>query len=49
MIPVAGWLLSLVLLVYGFGAMALVTMVRWSSKDAARLAETGPTVGQTIA
>ncbi len=38
MIPVLGWLLSLVLLVFGFGAIAVLTMVRWSSRDAARLA-----------
>lgn len=49
MIPVVGWLLSLVLLVYGFGAIVLITMVRWSSKDAPRLTETSSAAGPTSA
>lgn len=38
MIPVVGWLLTLLLLVFGFGTFGVVTMVRWSRKDVARLA-----------
>ena len=38
MIPVLGWLISLLLLVFGFGTIAVVTMVRWSRPDAERLA-----------
>ena len=36
-IPVLGWLITLTLLVFGLGVIAAVLMVRWSSKDAARL------------
>ena len=37
MVPFVGWLLTLVLLTFGFGAFAVVTMVRWSRRDAERL------------
>lgn len=38
MIPVVGWLLTLLLTVFGFGAFGLLTMVRWTAGDAAHLA-----------
>lgn len=41
MVPVLGWLITLLILTYGFGAVAVVTMVRWSARDAARLDATG--------
>jgi cytoskeletal protein CcmA (bactofilin family) len=37
MIPVVGWLVTLGVLLFGFGAAAIVTMVRWSARDADRL------------
>jgi cytoskeletal protein CcmA (bactofilin family) len=36
-IPVLGWLITLLVTAFGFGAFALVTMVRWSAKDAPRI------------
>lgn len=46
MIPVLGWLMTLLLLVFGFGVATAVIMVRWSSGDAARLAQApSPGVG----
>src|SRR5690606_38408930 len=41
-VPVLGWLLTLVILCYGLGAFAMVTMIRWSARDAARLAAADP-------
>ena len=41
MVPVIGWLLSLVLVIFGLGVMGVVLMVRWSARDAERLQETG--------
>ncbi|HEY0919291.1 hypothetical protein [Devosia sp.] len=41
-IPLLGWLLSLLLLVFGLGVIAAVLMVRWSRADAARLQAQGP-------
>ena len=38
MIPVIGWLITLLLLVFGFGTIAVVTMVRWSRQDVERIA-----------
>ena len=40
--PVLGWLITLLVIVFGFGAMGLVLMVRWSAKDAARLSSPLP-------
>ncbi len=37
MIPVLGWLITLAIVIYGFGAFTVVTMVRWSDKDATRI------------
>lgn len=37
-IPVVGWLLSLGLLSYGFGAFAMALIARWSARDAALVA-----------
>lgn len=37
MIPIAGWLLSLLLVIFGLGVMSVVLMVRWSARDAERL------------
>lgn len=46
MIPFAGWLISLLLVTFGFGVIAMVIMVRWSRGDAARLQQAGtPAVG----
>lgn len=42
MIPVAGWLASLAFVAFGFGVIAVVLMVRWSRKDAARLEPATP-------
>jgi hypothetical protein len=42
MIPVAGWLASLAFVAFGFGAIAMVLMVRWSRKDAMRLESQAP-------
>jgi hypothetical protein len=39
MIPFLGWLISLVLVAYGFGVVAALVMARWSSNDRARLTE----------
>lgn len=44
-IPLLGWLLSLLLLVFGLGVIAAVLMVRWSKSDAARLQSEGPPPG----
>jgi glucan phosphoethanolaminetransferase (alkaline phosphatase superfamily) len=41
LIPFAGWLVSLGLTTFGFGAVAVVLMVRWSRDAAARLAPAG--------
>jgi len=38
MVPVIGWLVTLLLLVFGFGAFGVVTMARWSAADAPALA-----------
>jgi hypothetical protein len=37
MIPVLGWLITLLITAFGFGAFAVVTMVRWSATDAPRM------------
>lgn len=37
MVPILGWLTMLVLTAFGFGAFALLTMVRWSARDIALL------------
>jgi hypothetical protein len=36
-IPVLGWLITLLVTAFGFGAFAVVTMARWSAKDAPRI------------
>lgn len=41
-VPVLGWLITLLLLVFGFGVIAAVLIVRWSSGDAARLSGATP-------
>lgn len=38
MIPFLGWLISLVVVAYGFGVIAALTMTRWSADDRTRLA-----------
>jgi hypothetical protein len=38
MIPVVGWLLTLLFAIFGFGVFGILTMVRWTAGDAARLA-----------
>ena len=40
LIPVLGWLITLLLLAFGFGAISVVTMVRWTRGDADRLGST---------
>lgn len=37
MVPFLGWLITLLLLTFGFGAMAVITMARWSAGDRAPL------------
>ena len=37
MVPFLGWLITLLLLTFGFGAMAVITMARWSTGDRAPL------------
>jgi hypothetical protein len=39
MIPFLGWLISLVLVAYGFGVIAALVMTRWSTDDRMRLSE----------
>jgi hypothetical protein len=39
MVPFLGWFITLLLLAFGFGAIATITMARWSGSDSARLAE----------
>ena len=36
MVPLIGWLITLLLLTFGFGVIAVVTMARWSAGDAER-------------
>jgi hypothetical protein len=38
MVPVVGWLVTLLLLTFGFGSFGIVTIARWQDKDSARLA-----------
>jgi hypothetical protein len=38
MIPLAGWLVTLAILVFGFGTVTVLLMVGWTRRDAARLA-----------
>jgi hypothetical protein len=46
MIPIVGWLTTLGIVLFGFGSAAVVIMVRWTSRDAARLgAAPPPSVG----
>jgi hypothetical protein len=40
MIPIVGWLVMLVLTIFGFGTFALRTMVRWTAGDATPLQPT---------
>ncbi len=45
-IPVLGWLITLLVTMFGFGAFAVVTMVRWSAKDAPRIEVAQAPAGQ---
>jgi hypothetical protein len=45
MIPVVGWFISLGLLTFGFGVIAVVLMVNWTTRDAARLHPGFPLAG----
>lgn len=49
MIPFVGWLASLAFIAFGFGVIAVVLMVRWSRKDAARLAAPAAGIGGAAA
>lgn len=42
MIPFVGWLVTLGIVVFGFGAATIVTMVRWSAREATRLGGAPP-------
>ena len=42
MIPIVGWLTTLGIVLFGFGSAAVVIMVRWTSRDAARLGAAPP-------
>jgi cytoskeletal protein CcmA (bactofilin family) len=44
MMPILGWLITLALLILGFGAFGLLTLNRWTAADARRLAPP-PAVG----
>jgi len=37
MIPVLGWLLTLLIVIFGFGVASVVIMVRWTARDVGRL------------
>ena len=41
-IPFVGWLITLGIVIFGFGTASIVTMVRWSARDAARLGGVQP-------
>lgn len=45
MIPFLGWLITLGLLVFGFGVIVVVLMVNWTARDAARLHPAVPLPG----
>lgn len=49
MIPFVGWLISLVLVAYGFGVIAALIMTRWSADDRSRLADAARTVASADA
>jgi hypothetical protein len=36
-LPVLGWLLTLLIVAFGFGVFAVVAMVRWSARDTQQL------------
>lgn len=42
MVPFLGWFVTLVLLAFGFGIMAALTMASWSAGDSARLSGAAP-------
>lgn len=42
MVPFVGWLITLAIVIFGFGTATIVTMVRWSARDASRLSGTEP-------
>jgi hypothetical protein len=42
MVPFLGWFVSLVLLAFGFGVMAALTITNWSSADSTRLSGAAP-------
>jgi len=42
-VPFLGWLISLLIVVYGFGVITALIMTRWSIDDRKRLGEPGPT------
>jgi hypothetical protein len=45
-IPFLGWLISLVIVAYGFGVIAALVMTRWSADDGVKLSSvTAPTAG----
>lgn len=46
MIPFVGWFVTLALLIFGLGTFAVLLMVRWSAKDAAKLQE--PAAGTAV-
>lgn len=48
MIPVLGWLFTLLLLTFGFGVIAAVTMAKWGADDAARLTGAPPSSGANV-
>lgn len=49
LVPVLGWLVSLGLLTFGFGVIAVVLMVNWTTKDAIRLQPSAPLPGVAAA
>ena len=47
MIPLVGWLITLGIVIFGLGTATIVTMVRWSARDAARLGDAPPSAEAT--
>ncbi len=43
MIPVVGWLMTLLIVCFGFGAFSVVTIERWTTKAPMMVAAAAPT------
>jgi hypothetical protein len=47
-VPVLGWLITLLILTYGFGVISVVTIARWSAADAPRVQAATPVSGEAV-